>query len=289
MILAGDHVYKMDYKYMLEDHLNHQADVTIACMEVPRILARNFGVAEVDGEDRIQSWVEKSVHPPCIPGKPNQALASMGIYLFKSQFLFDVLERDALDPGSTHDFGMDVIPSLLAQARVYAHRFERSCIQNPTRPGAYWRDVGTVDAYWEANLDLTSANPMLNLYEEAWPIHTHMDSLPPAKFIDDDPTHQGVAANSLVSPGCVMSGADIHRSILFSKVRVCRHALLDEAVVLPGAVIGEGARLRRVVIAPGCQTPSRLIVGDDPVSDARRFFRSPGGVTLITKPMIERL
>jgi glucose-1-phosphate adenylyltransferase len=289
LVVAGDHVYKMDYKFMLQDHLDTQADLTIACMEVPRQAATSFGVAGVSEDDRIHFWVEKSPDPPGLPGKPNCSFASMGIYLFKAEFLFDMLERDALDRDSHHDFGMDLIPYLVPRARVFAHRFERSCVQNPRQPGLYWRDVGTVDAYWKANLDLTEANPVLDLYDGSWPIHTHLESLPPAKFFHDDLFRRGVTYNSLVSAGCVVSGADIHRSVLFQKVRVHPYALLDEAVVLPGSDIGEKARLRRVVVAPKTRIPPDLVVGEDPELDAQRFYRSPGGVTIVSQGMLNRL
>lgn len=289
LVVAGDHVYRMDYKYLLQDHLDTRADMTIACMEVPRLSATGFGVAGVDGEGRIRTWVEKSPDPPGLPEHPDLALASMGIYLFRADFLYEALARDAANPASSHDFGLDLIPALVPTARVMAHRFQRSCVQNPRRPGLYWRDVGTVDAYWEANLDLTGPEPLLDLYDPAWPIHTVTESLPPAKFFHDDQLRRGVTYNSLVSAGCVISGADIHRSVLFQQVRVEPYALLDEAVILPGSVIGEGGRLRRVVLAPGTRTPPGLVVGEDPEADARRFHRSPGGVTLVTNRMLERL
>lgn len=286
LILAGDHIYKMDYKLMLQDHLDRQADVTIACMEVPRLSATGFGVAGVDGDDRIRTWVEKSADPPGLPEHPDRSLASMGIYIFKADVLFWALVKDAQDAHSHHDFGLDVIPQLLPKAKVFAHRFERSCVQNPSRPGIYWRDVGTVDAYWEANLDLTESNPFLDLYDGSWPIHTHMESLAPAKFFHDDPRHRGVIYNSLVSAGCVVSAADIHRSVLYQRVRVHPNALLDEAVVLPGAEIGPGARLRRVVVAPKTRIPDGLVIGEDPKEDAARFYVSPGGITLVSQRML---
>jgi glucose-1-phosphate adenylyltransferase len=289
MILAGDHIYKMDYKYFLEDHLNANADLTIGCLEVPRLSATGFGVAGVDGEDRITSWVEKSPDPPGLPDKPEMTLASMGIYLFKAAFLREVLEKDAEDRDSGHDFGSDLIPYLVPRARVFAHRFDRSCVQNPLRPGAYWRDVGTVDAYWEANLDLTYAIPTLNLYDRAWPIYGHMEQLPSAKFVHSDPHRQGVAINSLVSAGCIVSGASVRQSVLFTNARVHSHSRLEETLVLPDADIGEHVHLRRAVVAPRTHVPEGLIVGEDPEADAARFYRSPSGVTLISQRMIDQL
>jgi len=289
MILAGDHVYKMDYKYFLEDHLNANADLTVACLEVPRLSATGFGVAGVDHEDRIVSWVEKSPDPPGLPERPDMTLASMGIYLFRASFLKEVLERDAADRDSGHDFGKDLIPHLVPRARVFVHRFDRSCVRNPLRPESYWRDVGTVDAYWEANLDLTYAIPALNLYEERWPIYSHIEALPSAKFVHSDPHRQGVAINSLVSAGCIVSGANVRQSVLFTNSRVHSHARLEETLVLPNADIGEHARLRRAVVAPGVRVPEHLVVGEDPEADAARFFRTASGVTLISQRMLDHL
>ncbi len=289
MILAGDHIYKMDYKFFLEDHLNSNADLTIACLEVPRLSATGFGVAGVDGDDRITSWVEKSPDPPGLPDRPDMTLASMGIYLFKASFLKEVLERDAADRDSGHDFGSDLIPYLVPRARVFVHRFEKSCVRNPLRPESYWRDVGTVDAYWEANLDLTYAIPALNLYDEEWPIYSYIEALPSAKFVHSDPHRQGVAINSLVSAGCIVSGANVRQSVLFTNSRVHSHARLEESLVLPSADIGEHARLRRAVVAPGVRVPEHLVVGEDAEADAARFYRSASGVTLISQRMLDQL
>lgn len=289
LILAGDHIYKMDYKFFLEDHLNANADLTIACLEVPRLSATGFGVAGVDGDDRITSWVEKSPDPPGLPGRPDMTLASMGIYLFKASFLKEVLERDAADRDSGHDFGSDLIPYLVPRARVFVHRFEKSCVRNPLRPESYWRDVGTVDAYWEANLDLTYAIPALNLYDSDWPIYSYIEALPSAKFVHSDPHRQGVAINSLVSAGCIVSGANVRQSVLFTNSRVHSHARLEETLVLPNADIGEHARLRRAVVAPGVRVPEHLVVGEDAEADAARFYRSASGVTLISQRMLDPL
>jgi glucose-1-phosphate adenylyltransferase len=288
MILAGDHIYKMDYRIFLQDHLDNDADLTIACLEVPKEWAASFGVAQVDEEGRIVAFVEKSPDPPTIPGKPDRCLASMGIYLFKSDFLVQELIRDAEDPCSSHDFGKDLIPYLVPKNRLFSHRFDKSCINNLDR-APYWRDVGTVDAYWEANMDLTYVEPALNLYDYDWPIFTHQAQLPSAKFVHSGPHRNGVALSSVVSGGCIVSGATVYQSLLFSKVRVHSHAHLQEAVVLPDADIGEHSRLRRAVVARGCRIPRGLVVGEDAEEDARRFYRTPNGITLISQRMLDKL
>jgi len=288
LVLAGDHIYKMDYRRFLDDHLTNDADLSVACLEVPRLQATQFGVAQVDATDRIVAFDEKPDEPAGIPGSPELAFASMGIYLFKADFLFDVLAADALDPYSSHDFGRDVIPSLLGTARVFAHRFSHSHVANLDRP-PYWRDVGTVDAFWEANLDLTAVEPALNLYDRDWPIFTHQEQLPSAKFVHSGSNRSGVAVSSLVSGGCIVSGAWVQDSLLFSGVRVHSHAALHEAVVLPDADIGRGARLRRVVVDRGCRIPEGLVVGENPEGDAQRFHRTASGVTLVSQQMLERL
>jgi glucose-1-phosphate adenylyltransferase len=288
LVLAGDQIYKMDYRLFLADHLGHGADLSVACLEVPRASATSLGVAGTDASGRITSFLEKPADPPGLPGHPELSLASMGIYLFQARFLFEELERDAADPASSHDFGRDLIPALLSRAGVYAHPFARSHIRNLDRP-PYWRDVGTVDAFWEANMDLTYLEPALNLYDDQWPVFTHQEQLPPAKFVHSDPGRNGVALSSLVSGGCVVSGGSVHDSILFSRVRVHSHAHLSEAVVLPGADIGRSARLRKVVVDRGCRIPEGLVVGEDPEEDGARFHRTASGVTLISGAMLDRL
>jgi glucose-1-phosphate adenylyltransferase len=289
LILAGDHVYRMDYKAFLQDHLNYGADMTIACLEVPRLAARGFGIAQVDENDRIISFVEKPEDPPPIPGKPDRAFASMGIYLFNAEFLYKALMRDAVDPDSGHDFGKDIIPKLVHEAKIYAHRFETSCIPNEGHPEPYWRDVGGVDSYWEANMDLTTVLPALNLYDKSWPITTHQEQLPPAKFVHAGEMRNGVALSSLVSGGCIISGAHVHHSLLSSRVSIHSHARIDGTMVLPDCDIGRHARLRRCILARDCRIPNGLVVGEDPEEDARRFCRTEGGVTLISQPMLDRL
>jgi len=289
LILAGDHIYRMDYKIFLQDHLNRRADMTVGCLEVPREAARGFGIAHVDAEDRIVEWVEKPEEPPAIPGKPDRSFASMGIYMFNAEALYKALILDAEDPTSGHDFGNDIIPKLVQEGRVFAHRFDNSCIPNPGHPEPYWRDVGTVDSYWEANMDLTSVLPALNLYDQNWPITTHQEQLPPAKFVHAGEMRNGVALSSLVSGACVISGAHVHHSLLSSRVFVHSHARLDGVMVLPDCDIGRHARLRRCILGRDCHVPEGLVVGEDPEEDARRFHRTAGGVTLITQRMLNQL
>jgi glucose-1-phosphate adenylyltransferase len=289
LILAGDHIYKMDYAAVLEEHIQKRADVTVACVEVPRAQASAFGVMHVDVEDRIIAFYEKPADPPGIPGDPERALASMGIYVFNADFLFEQLERDAVQPTSSHDFGKDIIPSLVGKARLFAHRFQRSCVYSDPNAEPYWRDVGTIDAYWEANLDLTRIKPALDLYDTNWRIFTYQEQLPPAKFVHDEDSRRGQAINSLVSGGCIVSGATVKDSLLFSKVRVNSYAQIEESVILPEVNIGRYAELKKVVVDRGCDIPPNLVVGADPAEDASRFDRTESGVVLITKEMLARL
>jgi glucose-1-phosphate adenylyltransferase len=289
VILAGDHIYKMDYEIMLQQHVDSGADVTVACLEVPRMEAVAFGVMHVDGEDRITDFLEKPADPPSIPGSPDIALASLGIYVFQTRRLIEELRRDAETPGSARDFGKDIIPYLVKNAKAVAHRFSASCVRSDDEPGAYWRDVGTVDAYWEASIDLTDVLPQLDLYDRSWPLWTYSELTPPAKFVHDAEGRRGSAVSSLVAGDCIVSGSSVHRSLLSTGVRAHSFSTLDEAVVLPYCHIGRGARLRRVVIDRGVRIPDGLVVGDDPVLDAQRFRRTDKGVCLITQPMIDRL
>jgi glucose-1-phosphate adenylyltransferase len=289
VILAGDHIYKMDYEIMLQQHCDSGADVTVACMEVPRMEATGFGVMHVDERDRIIDFVEKPADPPAIPGQPDTALASLGIYVFATRFLIQELRRDADTPGSSRDFGKDLIPYLVKHGTAQAHRFSNSCVRSAGEPGAYWRDVGTIDAYWEANIDLTDVVPELDLYDNSWPLWTYSEITPPAKFVHDLDGRRGSAVASLVSGNCIVSGSSIHRSLLSTGVRAHSFSMLDEAVVLPYSHIGRGARLRKVVIDRGVVIPDGLVVGDDPELDARRFRRTDKGVVLITQPMVDRL
>ena len=289
VILAGDHVYKMDYEPMLQQHVEQGADITVGCLEVPRAEATGFGVMGVDENDRIVSFLEKPKDPPGIPGQPDMALASMGIYVFETAFLFEQLRRDAADPASSRDFGKDIVPYLVANGRAVVHRFTRSCIKSEAEPEAYWRDVGTVDAYWEGNLALTSVVPALDLYDQHWPIWTHSEITPPAKFIFADEGRRGSAEDSLVSGGCIVSGAAIRNSLLFTGVRANSYSTLKRAVILPYVTIGRSAELTDVVIDSGVRIPEGLVVGQDPELDAKRFRRTEKGICLITQPMIDRL
>jgi glucose-1-phosphate adenylyltransferase len=289
VILAGDHIYKMDYELMLRQHVDQNADVTIGCLEVPRMEATGFGVMHVDEQDRIVAFVEKPKDPPAIPGQPDLALASMGIYVFRTKFLIEELKRDAADPNSARDFGKDIIPYIVEHGKAVAHRFAKSCIRSSFEREAYWRDVGTVDAYWEANIDLTDITPELDLYDKEWPIWTYAEIKPPAKFVHDEEGRRGSAISSLVSGDCIVSGAALRRSLLFTGVRANSFSSLDEAVVLPEVIISRNAQLKKVVIDRGVVIPEGLVVGEDPEEDARRFRRTEKGVCLITQSMIDRL
>ncbi len=289
IILAGDHIYKMDYEPMLQQHHEQQADVTVGCIEVPRSEASGFGVMHVDADDRIMSFLEKPADPPGMPDNPDMALASMGIYVFATKFLFDQLRRDAADPNSSRDFGKDLIPYLVKHGKALAHRFTQSCVRSGFEAGAYWRDVGTLDAYWKANIDLTDVIPALDLYDMEWPIWTYGEITPPAKFVHDDDGRRGQAISSLVSGGCIVSGASLRHSLLFTGVRAHSFASVENTVVLPYVDIGRSARLRNVIVDRGVRIPDGLIVGEDPLEDARRFRRTDEGVCLITQPMLDQL
>ncbi len=289
VVLAGDHVYKMDYEIMLAQHVAERADVTVGCLEVPRQEATAFGVMQVDERDRILSFLEKPADPPGTPGRPDLALASMGIYVFDAAFLYDQLKRDAVDPHSSHDFGTDIIPYLVKHGTAVAHRFVKSCVKSKDESEDYWRDAGTLDAYFEANMDLTRIIPALDLYDHNWPIWTYAEITPPAKFVHDENGRRGMAVSSLVSGGCIISGSGLSNTLLFTGVHVHSYSQLDACVVLPEVSIGRHARLRRVIIDRGVQIPDGLVVGEDPELDARRFRRSEQGICLITQPMLDQL
>ena len=291
VILAGDHVYKMNYAEMLADHVENGAECSVACIEVPRSEASGFGVMAVDENRRITAFVEKPADPPAMAGKPDRSLCSMGVYIFNAKYLYSELLRDTADPSSSHDFGKDIIPRAVKNGCAMAHSFDRSCVHAPEeRPGKedYWRDVGTVDAYWEANIDLTATEPALNLYDSHWPIWTYQQQLPPAKFVHNLADRHGVAIESMVSGGCIMSG-EINRSLLYSACRVHSYAKVDWSVLLPEVDIGRGARLKRCIIDHGVRIPAGMVIGEDPAEDARRFRRTENGITLVTQPMIEKL
>jgi glucose-1-phosphate adenylyltransferase len=289
VLLAGDHIYKMDYEPMLQQHVNAGADVTIACLEVPREEASGFGVMHVDTTDRILSFEEKPARPAAMPGRPDMSLASMGIYVFETKFLFEQLRRDANDPESSHDFGKDIIPYLVKHGKAMAHPFARSCVRSSAERTAYWRDAGTVDAYYSANIDLTDVVPDLDLYDQDWPIWTYGEMTAPAKFVHDVDGRRGSAISSLVSGGCIVSGASLRRSLLFTNVHLHSYADVEGAVILPYVDIGQGARLRNVVVDRGVRIPPGLVVGEDPEADAKRFRRTASGISLITQNMIDRL
>ena len=289
VILAGDHIYKMDYELMLQQHVATGADVTIGCLVVKREEAKGFGVMAVDDKAVITDFVEKPADPPSIPGDPEHSLASMGIYVFETKFLFEALRRDANDPNSSRDFGKDIIPYIVKNGKAVAHRFTDSCIRAAEEIEEYWRDVGTLDAYFEANLDLTDVVPKLNMYDREWPIWTDQVVAAPAKFVHDQEGRRGMAISSLISQDCIVSGAIAKRSLLFTGVKMGSFSSVDEGVILPYCNIGRGARLKRVILDSGVRIPEGLVVGEDPELDAKRFRRTEGGVCLINKAMIERL
>ena len=288
VILAGDHIYKMDYARMLADHALSGAGVTVGCIEVDRQEAKAFGVMATDENKKVTSFVEKPADPPALPGKPDRSLASMGIYIFTADYLYRMLDEDIALEGSSHDFGKDIIPKAVGEGQVVAHFFQDSCVYNSEKAPAYWRDVGTIDAYWEANIDLTATVPELNLYDRDWPIWTYQEQLPPAKFVHNEENRRGEAIESSVSAGCILSGS-VHNSLLFSNCRVHSYTQIHGAVLLPEVQVGRNARLTRVVVDRGCRIPDGLVVGEDPDEDARRFYRSEGGVTLITPTMLAKL
>jgi glucose-1-phosphate adenylyltransferase len=288
VVLAGDHVYKMNYALMLADHVALGRECTVGCIEVPRDEARAFGVMTIDEHRCIVDFVEKPADPPPMPGRPHSALASMGIYVFNARFLFRELERDMADPNSSHDFGKDIIPKMVKAGVAAAHPFELSCVGSKPGQPPYWRDVGTIDAYWDANIDLTATDPQLNLYDTNWPIWTYQPQLPPAKFVHNEPQRRGMAIESLVSGGCIVSGS-IFRTVLFSSVRVHSHAQVHWSVLLPGVQVGRHARISRAVIDRDCVIPDGLVIGEDAAADAARFHRTDKGITLVTRDMLRRL
>ena len=289
VVLAGDHIYKMDYSNMLADHADRGADCTVACIEVPREEASGFGVMAIDDSMRITDFLEKPNHPPAIASKPGRALASMGVYVFNAEFLYAELERDHRDATSSHDFGRDVIPHLVSRGLAVAHSFEESCVKTTSEAEAYWRDVGTIDSYWSANIDLVMPVPSLDIYDRSWPIWTYQQQSPPAKFVFDDQDRRGMAVDSMVSGGCIISGATVRRSLLFSNCRINSHARTAGAVLLPDVEVGRRARLSNVVVDRGCRIPEDLVIGEDAELDAKRFYRSDQGVTLVSADMLAAL
>jgi len=288
VVLAGDHIYKMNYALMLADHVSKGRECTVGCIAVPRVEATAFGVMAMDDKYNITAFVEKPADPPAMPGNPDRALASMGIYIFNARFLYKELERDIADPNSSHDFGRDIIPHMVSLGQAAAHPFDLSAVGTRRNEEPYWRDVGTIDAYWDANIDLTATDPLLNLYDTHWPIWTYQPQLPPAKFVHNQDDRRGVAVESLVSGGCIVSGS-VFRSVLYSSVRVHSYSNVSWAVLLPGVQVGRGARLNRVVIDRGCEVPDGMVIGEDAEDDARRFYRTEDGITLVTREMLDKL
>ncbi|MFT7390585.1 MAG: glucose-1-phosphate adenylyltransferase [Paracoccaceae bacterium] len=288
LILAGDHIYKMDYGAMIQQHVESGADVTVGCLTVSKAEARAFGVMAVDETGRITDFLEKPADPPTMPGSDDTSLVSMGIYVFDWKFLRELLLTDASDSNSSHDFGGDLIPQIVKNGKAMAHKFAESCVRDTPGAPAYWRDVGTIDAFWKANIDLTDFAPELNLWDRNWPIWTYSESVPPAKFIHDEERRRGSAVSSMVSGGCIISGTEVRNSLLFTMVKTNSYAVLDHVVALPRAVVGRKARLTNAVVDAGVIIPEGLVVGEDPVEDAKWFRVSEGGVTLITQSMLNR-
>lgn len=284
LILAGDHIYKMDYGTMLAHHADNKADMTIGCFQVPVNEASEFGVMTVDENFRITQFNEKPEKPAPMPGNDNAAMVSMGIYVFNTEFLYDQLINDADIPSSSHDFGKNVIPGAIDSANVIAYPFR----DTGSDKQIYWRDVGTVDAYWDANMELVELTPELNLYDEQWPIWTYQAQLPPAKFVFDDDDRRGMAVDSMVSGGCIVSGSEIRHSLLFSNVRVQSYTRIVDSVILPEVKIGRNCQLNKVVIDKGCKIPEGTVIGENPEEDAERFYVSPGGVVLVTPEMLQQ-
>ncbi len=282
LVLAGDHIYKMDYGPMIGFHVEKEADITVGVVEVPIDRAREFGVLAIDEGNRVLGFQEKPSNPQPMPGRPDVALASMGIYVFNPRLLERLLRADAEDPGSAHDFGKNIIPQAIENLRVFAYPFEdvRSKAQH------YWRDVGTIDAYYEANMELVRVSPELNIYDEQWPIWTYQEQLPPAKFVFDDADRRGCAIDSMVSGGCIISGSRVSNSLLFSQVRVHDYSTVDRSVILPRVHIGEHCEIRNAIIDEGAVVPDGATIGVDPVQDRERFYVSENGVTLVTAAML---
>ena len=287
LVLAGDHVYKMDYGHMIAYHVETGADMTVGCLEVDLETAQSFGVMAVDENWEVRRFDEKPEQPQPIPGRRNTALASMGIYVFNTSFLFEQLLKDAETPGSSHDFGKDVIPAAIDRYRVMGYPFRDLDVPPGEEPRqAYWRDVGTIDAYWKANLELIGVTPELNLYDEDWPIWTYQEQLPPAKFVFDQEARRGRAVDSMVSGGCIISGSLVRHSLLFSDVKVNSYSRVENSVVLPDVSIGRNCRINKAVIDKGCKIPEGTVIGEDAEEDAKRFHVSPGGVTVVIPEML---
>ena len=282
LILAGDHVYKMDYGTMLAAHVEAEADITVGCIAVPLAEASAFGVMAVDEDNRILEFAEKPAHPTPMPGRDDMALASMGIYVFRTDILIEELLRDADDAASKHDFGGNIIPDLINRLRVTAFPFRKT----GTEDQAYWRDVGTIDAYWQANMELIGISPELNLYDQEWPIWTYQDQVPPAKFVFNDEGRRGMSVDSMVAGGCIVSGSYVRRSLLFSNVNVHSYSTIEDSIIFPQVDIGRRCVIRKAIVDKGCMIPPDTHIGVDPEEDARRYHVSEGGVVLVTPEML---
>ncbi|WP_316859525.1 glucose-1-phosphate adenylyltransferase [uncultured Cohaesibacter sp.] len=289
VVLAGDHIYKQDYALMVRQHVETGADVTVGSIEVPLADAKAFGVMKVDEHDRILDFVEKPDNPPAMPNDPTRALASMGIYVFEAALLYELLREEEANPDTHHDFGKDIIPKLVKQGKAVAHPFSRSCVRTGLEQKPYWRDVGTIDAFWEANIDLTDFIPELDIFDRDWPIWTYQELTPPAKFIHDEEGRRGQAVSSMVSGGCIISGSSLNRCLLFTGVKAHSYSKLSGVVALPYAEINRKAQLKDVVIDRDVKIPAGLVVGEDPELDAKRFRRTDNGICLITQSMIDKL
>ncbi|MEJ1296947.1 MAG: glucose-1-phosphate adenylyltransferase [Candidatus Sedimenticola sp. (ex Thyasira tokunagai)] len=282
LILAGDHIYKMDYGTMLAHHVDNNADMTVGCIEVPLEEAKSLGVMSVDKTSQVTAFVEKPANPEPMVGQPEKALASMGIYIFNTDFLYDQLIRDAGDPDSSHDFGHDIIPHIIDRYRVVGFPFKHQI----TGERIYWRDVGTVDAYWKANLELIGVTPELNLYDKDWPIWTYQAQQPPAKFVFDDDDRRGMAVDSMVSGGCIISGAYVSHSVLFSNVHIGTRSNVQDSAILPDVEIGENCRITKAVIDKGCVISNHTVIGENPEEDARNYHVTEEGVVLVSPGML---
>ncbi len=289
LILAGDHVYKMDYAKLILDHISHDDPLTIACVPIPKEQASAYGIMQVNNEGLVTGFVEKPKNPPTMPNNDNMCLASMGIYVFDAKFLYQVLNEDESETDSKHDFGMDIIPKLVSKGLAHAHDFSKSCVCNRAKNLIYWRDVGTVDSFWTANMDLASVTPDLDVYDPDWPIWTYQNQLPPAKYVQDMNGASSIIRNSVISAGDIVSGSSICSSVLFYNVRVHSFCFINEVVAFPDVIIHRGCRLTKVVLDRGCELPRNLVVGESYEDDNRRFYRSEGGVTLITRKMLKTL
>ena len=282
LVLAGDHIYKMDYGAMLADHVEKQADLTIGCIEVSLKDATAFGVMGIDENRRVKAFIEKPSEPPVMPGRTDTALASMGIYIFNAGFLFEQLLKDADTKGSSHDFGKDIIPAVIDKYIVNAYPF----LDLQSGQQSYWRDVGTIDAYWAANMELIGVNPDMNLYDKTWPIWTYQAQTPPAKFVFDDEDRRGLAVDSMISGGCIVSGSKVRHSLLFTNVRVNSYSTVQDSIVLPDVVIGRHCRIHKAIIERGCEVPEGTVIGENRADDEQRFHVSKGGVVLVTPEML---